>query len=406
MRLIFNLFQRSPTIPTSQSPPPNKRIGRWLWRLAFLFMVVMSCSLAGFVMLDRYQQAQAASGSPTLNPIERLYLQNYLTNREPQLQQPAGSATVPVSFTINSGETADTIAANLASANMLNDTQLFINYLRYYGLDSQLEAGDFILSPQLTIPQLAETLTSAYAQDVELRFLEGWRSEEFVRYLAQINPAQIDAGEFAALVERRASFDLTAYDFLASLPQDTTLEGFLFPDTYRVPQDADAAYLLDAMLRNFGQRVPPAMRQQFGAQGLTLLQAVTLASIVEREAVLAEERPTIASVFYNRLAQGMKLEADPTTQYALGYQADTDSWWKTPLSLADLQVDSPYNTYVAPDLPPGPIANPGLSSLQAVASPVNSSYLFFVVDCTAVTPNTHVFSTTYEEHLANVQRCR
>lgn len=369
-------------------------------------MLLAICGITSFLLLQRYRQWQATAVATHLNLIERLYLQNYLITHEPQLAQSAGSNTVPVSFIITAGETASGIAANLATAGALKDQQLFLNYLRYYGLDSQLEAGEFTLSPYLTVPQLAQTLTTAYARDVELRFLEGWRSEEMARYLTATSPAQIDATAFSAIVQRQAAFDLSPYHFLVALPAEASLEGYLFPDTYRVPADADAAYLVDMMLRNFDRRVDPAMRQQFGAQGLALHQAVTLASIVEREAVVAEERPLIAGVFYNRLALGMRLETDPTVQYALGYQADTDSWWKSPLTLNDLRADSPYNTYMVTGLPPGPIANPGLFSLRAVAAPAPSDYLFFVVDCTAVTPGAHVFSVTFEEHLANVQRCR
>ncbi|MBE2201050.1 MAG: endolytic transglycosylase MltG [Anaerolinea sp.] len=380
-----------------------------MWRLALLFMVVVSCALALMVVYGRYQQAQATalgSGAPNLNPVERAYLQNYLSTRQEQLAGPAGSAIVPVRLTITPGETAQAITNNLVAAGMLNDAQLFLNYLRYHGLDSQLEAGDFTLSPYLTIPELARALSEGYAQDITLRFLEGWRLEEMARYLAVTTPARINADAFLAIARRQTDFDVSAYDFLVSLPAEATLEGYLFPDTYRVPQDADAVYLVDAMLANFGQRVDPGLRQAFGAQGLSLRQAVTLASIVEREAVVVAERPLVASVFYNRLAQGMRLQTDPTVQYALGYQAATDNWWKSPLALADLQVDSPYNTYLIPGLPPGPIANPGLASLQAVANPSTSDYLFFVVDCTAPTAGVHVFSVTYEEHLVYVQRCR
>ena len=160
------------------------------------------------------------------------------------------------------------------------------------------------------------------------------------------------------------------------------------------------------MLDNFGNKVNASMRQSYGAAGLSVYEAVTLASIVQREAVLSEERPVMVGVFLNRLAQGMKLEADPTVQYAAGYQSDSGRWWKTPLNQADLALDSPYNTYRIGGLPPGPIANPSLASLQAVAEPADSDYLFFVVDCQAETAGQHIFSRTYDEHLANVQACR
>jgi UPF0755 protein len=333
-------------------------------------------------------------------------LQTYLDARAEQLAQPAGDGNLPVSFSIAPGETADSIATNLAAAGLLNDTELFGNYVRYHGLDSGLEAGDFLLSPQMSIPELANALTEGVLREVDVRLLEGWRMEEMANYLATVNAAQINADDFLAITQRQTPFDLSGYDFLTSLPPEATLEGFLFPDTYRVPPDADAAYLVDKMLQNFGNRVTPAMRQAYGFYGLTVQEAVTLASIVEREAVVHEERPLMAGVFLNRLGQAMKLEADPTVQYALGYQADTGKWWKNPLYLDDLAFDSPYNTYVAPGLPPGPIANPGLAALQAVAEPTQTDFIFFVVDCTAPTPGSHIFSVTYEEHLANVQRCR
>jgi UPF0755 protein len=341
-----------------------------------------------------------------VNVAQRIYLQVYLDSRAEQLAQPAGDGSLPVSFSVAPGETADSIAANLAAVGLLNDTELFGSYVRYHGLDSGLEAGDFLLSPQMTIPELANALTEGVLREVDVRLLEGWRLEEMANYLATVNAAEINADEFLAIAQRQTPFDLSGYDFLVSLPLDATLEGFLFPDTYRVPPDADAAYLVDKMLQNFGNRVTPAMRQAYGFYGLNVREAVTLASIVEREAVVAAERPLMAGVFLNRLAQEMKLEADPTVQYTLGYQSDTGKWWKNPLYLDDLALDSPYNTYVSPGLPPGPIANPGLASLQAVAEPAQTDYIFFVVDCTAATPGSHVFSVTYEEHLANVQRCR
>jgi UPF0755 protein len=137
----------------------------------------------------------------------------------------------------------------------------------------------------------------------------------------------------------------------------------------------------------------------FQVQGLTLFQAVTLASIIEREAVNPEEMPLIASVFLNRIRLGMKLESDPTVQYSLGYNATTNTWWKVPLSLADLEFDSPYNTYLYAGLPPGPISAPGVEALRAVAEPQDSPYLFFRAKCDG--SGEHNFAETFEEHLLN-----
>ena len=383
-----------------------------LLRLGLLLVVVVGCGTAVFVLYAQWRGVgglggvRIEGGAADLNPVERIYLQTMLANQAEALQAPAGSAVGIVPFTVTSGETADAIAANLVQVQLLNDADLFRSYIRYYGLDAELEAGEYNLTADLTIPELALALTRSVEQEVTLTFIEGWRIEEMADYLAMTEPALIDANTFLMIAKRQAPFDFAPYDFLTSHPVDASLEGFLFPDTYRVPKDANAAHLVDLMLRNFGNRVSPAMRQAFGTQGLALREAVTLASIVEREAVVAAERPIIAGIFYNRLAQEMLLQADPTVQYPLGYQPETGSWWKSPLSLADLEMQSPYNTYVFTGLPPGPIANPGLASLEAVATPALVDYIFFVADCNAATPGAHLFSVTYEEHVANVQKCQ
>jgi len=376
-----------------------------------LFVVVAGCMTAVFLLYGQWRGVTSGGvrlegGSPDLSLTERLYLQSYLALNADALQEPAGSAANPVSFTISPGETAVSVAENLVAADLLADPTLFVNYARFYGLDSQLAAGEFTMPPRLTIPELAVALTQAIGRDIELRFIEGLRAEEMANYLEVVRPAQIEPNEFLAIVRRERPFDLSPYAFLSGLPDDATLEGFLFPDTYRVPVDADAAFLVDLMLRTFDERVTPVMRQSYGVQGLSLLEAVTLASIVQREAVLAEERPFIAGVFLNRLAANMTLSADPTVQYALGYQTDIESWWKVPLLLGDLEVDSPYNTYIYSGLPPGPIANPSLGSLAAVANPQASEFYFFVADCQSDTAGKHVFSATFEEHLANAQKCQ
>ena len=384
----------------------------WLVRLAVLAAAVTACFTAGLVLLNRWQEARLSSvitvegGDPRLNPIDRLYLQSQLALGADELSGPAGSGDQPIRFEIAPGQSANEIATNLQASGLLVNTELFIHYLRYYGLDSRIDAGTFEIDPQLTIPQMAMTLTRAHLQDITLNFLEGWRAEEMAEYLAVTQPANIDADEFLALVQRRSSLNLSEYDFLASLPFGASLEGFLYPDAYRIPVDANAQYLVNLMLNNFAEQVTPAMRQSFGAQGLSVYDAVTLASIVQREAIVPEEKPIMVGVFLNRLATLMPLQADPTVQYALGWQSETQTWWKSPLEVADLEVESSYNTYFAGGLPPGPISNPGLASLQATANPVKSEYLFFVLDCRSELTGAHIFSNTYEEHVANVEICQ
>jgi UPF0755 protein len=173
----------------------------------------------------------------------------------------------------------------------------------------------------------------------------------------------------------------------------------LFPDTYRLPLETDARDLIGRMLSNFDAKVTPQMRADAQAAGRSLWDVTRLASIVEREAVVAEERPLIASVYLNRLDQGWPLDADPTIQYALGQSRDPGNWWPD-LTLEDYQgVIAAYNTYINPGLPPGPIANPGLGSIQAVIDPQPSDFFFFRASCSG--DGTHQFARTLEEQFAN-----
>ena len=173
----------------------------------------------------------------------------------------------------------------------------------------------------------------------------------------------------------------------------------MLPDTYTIKREATSSEILVIMLQNFDQQLTEDIRNGYKRQGLTLSQAVTLASIIQKEAVAPDELPIIASVFYNRLHSGMKLESDPTAQYALGYDLAQETWWKNPLKANDLKVDSPYNTYVRVGLPPGPICAPGLAALTAVAFPAQTPYYYFRARCDG--SGAHNFATTYAEHVNN-----
>jgi UPF0755 protein len=186
------------------------------------------------------------------------------------------------------------------------------------------------------------------------------------------------------------------FDFLSGA---ISAEGFLYPDSYIFPRQITAYELVNELVRHFALRLPRDMQLAYENRGLTVYQAVTLASIVQREAVHAEESPLIASVYLNRLRIGMKLEADPTVQYAIGYNSTQGTWWTNPLSAVDLEFDSPFNTYVYPGLPPTPISNSGLDALNAVAFPAETPYYFFRAKCDG--SGYHNFSVTFEEHLGN-----
>lgn len=396
---------------------PNSLPVRIIWgSLRFIIFGVVVVIFAGALFLLAYRWNEASTGGtvtleqgdPSLSSAERVVLQALLAFNRDTLAEPIGEGSQPVEFIVSAGQNANQIAINLASSGVMEPGKesLFLNYLRFYGLDAELDAGTFVLSPDMDLPTLAETLSNSVGDDVTLTFLEGWRVEQIAGYLDTVRPAEIDPADFLAIVTRQRPIDVSAYPFLAQVEPTATLEGFLFPDTYRVPLDADAEYLVNAMLTTFGERVTPEMRQAYGERGLSIPDAVTLASIVEREAVLQEEQPIIASVFLNRVEQGIKLDADPTVQYAVGYDPATDKWWKAPLTVDDLQIQSPYNTYLNTGLPPSPIANPGLGALQSIANPLSTDYLYFVAECAGLTPGAHLFSVTFEQHLENVASCQ
>lgn len=367
---------------------------RWGLTLVVLLAAVAVVVFGGRYLLSGGTAQEVEAEAVQMSSVERALIGVYLNLRKNVIESPASSDSTAVVFAINPGETAATISPRLQREGLVADSQLFLYLVRYRGVDARLEAGEYELRPNMTMDEIIDTLQHGRLRDVTVTIPEGRRAEEVAALLEEAGV--VDGEVFMALV-RGGSVD---YDFLSDRPVDApaTLEGFLFPETYRIPVGYDAMQILDLMLGTFGERFSPEMRQAATDKGMTVHQVVTLASIVEREAVVAEERPIIANVYLNRLEQGMYLQSDPTVQYSLGYQEDTGQWWKIPMSLEeDVPVDSPYNTYMYPDLPPGPICSPGLASIQAVLEPAETTYLFFF----SKFDGSHAFAETYEEHLRN-----
>ncbi len=335
----------------------------------------------------------------------------YLEANQARLSQPAGVDAQPVTFLVPQGAPAKAIAQDLYAAGLVSDALLFEAYVRTGGLANRLEAGEYTLNAAMTIPEIAAALQNSVAPSVTVAVRPGWRLEQTADHLNQLNVADGDEYRRAALavdLSGLAAEDRQRYTFLQFLPAGQSLEGYLYPDSYQLPREgASAADLLQRQLDEFEQRVMPIYWEAI-AQGTTDLElhdVLTVASIVEREAVLDEERSLIAGVYLNRLARGMRLEADPTVQYAMGFQLDSGQWWKTPVFLEEYsQVISPYNTYLNAGLPPGPIAAPRLASIQAVLNPAQHDDLYFVAEPGGT--GRHVFARTFEEHLENVRRYR
>jgi UPF0755 protein len=307
------------------------------------------------------------------------------------LTRPLNENGVEQAFVIETGESVNSVAVHLQESGLIRDTESFRAYLIYSGLDTSIQAGEYRLSAAMSAINIARELQDATSSEVEFVVLPGWRMEEIAASLPTSGLA-ITPEEFLSLTNSPQS----EFDFLAGA---NSTEGFLFPDSYIFSRNTSVTELVDTFVRNFALQLSIDMTNGFEQQGLTVYQAVTIASIVEREAVQDEEKPIIASVYMNRLRIGMKLEADPTVQYALGYNFGQGTWWTNPLSLDNLRYDSPYNTYVYVGYPPAPIANPSLEALQAVAFPTETPYYFFRARCDG--SGYHAFAVTFEEHLAN-----
>jgi UPF0755 protein len=312
--------------------------------------------------------------------------------RDGDLTKPAGNDPTPQRFVVEPGDSVADISAKLEAQGLVADANLFRLYVRLRGLDTGIKVGTFTLRQNMNIEQIALALQRSQANEVQVTIPEGLRREEIADLLEK--QLGVSADEFKNITRRASDFD---YPFLKNVPGNATLEGFLFPDTYRLPENPTAQDVVLRMLDNFQAKAAPVL-DQAQAQGKSPFDIVTMASVVEREAVVAVERPTISSVYWNRLNIGQPLQADPTVQYALEYQPDQQTWWKKGLTLEDLRYADPggYNTYVYAALPPGPIASPGLSSLQAALQPAQTNYFYFVAACNG--DGTHQFSITFEEH--------
>ena len=361
--------------------------------LASLCLVILLTLVINYLLPARARQS-FGSPSPTLDGLEKVYLSIKLVLQENDLLLPTNPGGSSVPFRVEFGEPASLVIERLHAAGLIRNSEALHDYLQYSGLDTTLQAGDYQLSPSMNAVQIARTMQDATPTQVDFTILPGWRLDEIAASLAT-SGLEISDQEFLSSARQ----PIHGYRFAADNPIGSTMEGFLSPGTYQLNRDLTASRLLNTFLDNFNNTLTPELQQGFTLQGLDIYQAVTLASIVEREAVVAEEMPMIASVFLNRLNAGIKLDSDPTVQYAIGYNKAQNTWWTNPLSLQDLEIDSPYNTYFYPGLPLGPIANPGLTALQAVAYPKETPYYYFRAACDG--SGRHVFAQTFEEHMGN-----
>ncbi len=287
-----------------------------------------------------------------------------------------------ITFTIRPGQSGASVAQELKEAGVIKNPLAFKILLRLTSSAKDLKAGKFDLRKNTPSFEVINCIKSGRCTHYErLTVLEGWRSEEIAEALAEKNIT--DAKEFLSIVRERG------------------LEGKLYPSTYLFSENTPAQKVVAEMTGQYEQRILPLFLKY--PSKLSEKEILTLASIVEREAIHHDERPKIAAVYLNRLKIGKRLEADPTVQYALGFNTRENRYWKKGLTYKDLKVKSPYNTYRNAGLPPGPICNPSYESILGVLNPEpNFDNLYFVADNTG----RHVFSPTFDQHKRNIRRIR
>jgi len=358
-----------------------------------ILSLLAACSM---LLLSEESGSPLPKAAKDLSTFDLLYLRAYLRLNYDMLRSP--SALSDGIFEVYSGETASEICARLKQETWVSSAELTCNYLRYTGGDRSIGSGLFLIRAGQNPRQIADALASAESKIRVLTVFAGWRLEEIAEALPQAG-IPLPQAEFLAAAFGRPDAGGGPAALYAEIPSWASLEGFLLPGEYRMVPGETAEHLLERMAQNFWSSLPAGWSAAVQSRGLSVYQAATLASIIQREAMLEEEMSLIASVLYNRLAANMRLQVDPTVQYAVGFQAGRGGWWANPLLDADLGVDSPFNTYLYAGLPPGPICSPSLAALQAVSDPVTSPYLYYRAACDG--SGRHNFAETYIQHLAN-----
>lgn len=315
-----------------------------------------------------------------------------------QWDAPVNGDSSPRAFEIREGQSAVEIGRALEQQGLIRSALVFRLIVQSRNAEAKLGRGTYVLGSSMTTGQIVDALLAGPATRGRVFTIpEGWRAIQVGDHLERLGYVKAtDFLEVVAKPERVAPFN----HLIGDVP---SLEGYLFPETYEIDSDAKSEAIVQRMVREFDRRMKGELRAKAQALELTLHQAVTLASIIEREAVVPEERRRISGVFHNRLRAGMPLQADATVQYALDSRdlqaAASFDFWKRDLTSEDLAISSPFNTYLVKELPPGPICSPGLASLEAAVTPEATDFYYFV----AKGGGSHVFARTLAEHNRNVR---
>ncbi len=288
-------------------------------------------------------------------------------------------------ITVTSGESAKEISQSLSQAGLIQNPLIFRTYLWLSGSTGHLQAGEYRLAIGLSLREIVNRLISGRTNNErEIKIIEGWTRNDLANYFNQEGVMSRDdlLSQTSDIKKWQAQ-----WDFLADAPADATLEGFLFPDTYRIYRQGKSEEIIKKLLQNFDRKLTPGLRRDIKDSKKTIFEVITLASIIEKEVSDSTDRPLVADLFYRRLRVGMPLQADSTVNFITGGKTAS-------LSAADQEINSPYNTYKYRGLPPGPISNPSLEAIRAAIYPTKNNFWYFLTTPDGKT----IFSKTLEEH--------
>ena len=293
------------------------------------------------------------------------------------------SISEDVTIEVEAGAGASTVAGMLQEQGIIKYPAIFKIQSKLGGYDNQFQPGTITVHNGMSYNDILEAMTVTDRNTITVVIPEGYE-------ISQIKEAITKAG-LPCAADFDAALDPSLYDyrFLADIPErDVKLEGYLFPATYKIPESYSAQQVVNLMLKSFDEIFTDEYYNRAAEMGMTVDEIVTMASVIERETNTEDERAKVAGVFYNRINSGMKLQSCATVQYVLGEH-------KPVLSIADTKIDSPYNTYVYPGLPVGPICNPGENCIRAALAPEQTDAYYFCLS----KAGEHIFSTTYEDHV-------
>lgn len=287
-----------------------------------------------------------------------------------------------VDFNIQKGQGAGVISINLGNQGLIKHPSIFKLYVLLFGKTEKLQTGMYELSPAMDIDDMLEKFIQGDVKKEKITIIEGWNLKDMAQYFEEKGICVKE--EFFNLVKKDFSSE---FNFLNDKPGSMDLEGYLFPDTYEFIPGTDAEDIIKEILSNFDEKLSFKLRQEINRQGKSIFEVITMASLIEREVRILEDKKLVSGIFWKRLKIGKPLQSCATIIYITGKKS-------TDVSIDDTKIDSPYNTYKYQGLPLGPISNPGLDSIIAAIYPTKSDYLYFL----STLDGTTIFSKTFTEH--------